>query len=146
MEYISSQPIYEAKNNMDYVKAKAQHPWTHSQADENEILLLPSVDNDHFPYRRWYRGQHSSNNNYIHTRQAGYAPRLDKLYVSPRSSEQTHPYLNLRHDLYYGRPYVNTKFQTGCCTTYPSYHPDNKFPYYMQGYNSHFPLISLVNR
>lgn len=144
--YGKSLPIYDPKNQLEYMMAKAQHPWTHSQEDERGLLLSPHTDMDHFPYRRYYRGRHNSKDPYIHTRRAGYTPRMDRLYTSPGASEQCDPYLNLRHDLSYSEPYTETAFETGCCQSYPSYHPNVRWPHNLIGYRAHIPNISIMNR
>ena len=144
--YGKSMPIYDAKSNLDYLKAQAQHPWTHSQTDHRGILLTPRTDMDHFPYRRFYRGNHRSTDPSVYSRQAGYAPRVDELYVTAKASEQCHPYLNLKNDLLFSKPYKNTKFETSCTQVYPSFQPDSEYPHTLMGYSNHIPIASIMNR
>ena len=128
------------------MKAKSQHPWTHGQADSNAVLMTPRADTDHFPYRRFYRGKHNVDVPSVHTRRAGYAPRLDELYKPPKASEQRSPYLNLRDDLVFSKPYTDTLFQTSCCQAYPSFQKDSRDPHTLQGYSRHIPITSVMNR
>jgi hypothetical protein len=138
--------IYNPTTNLEYMKAQAQHPWTHSQAEGKYIHYLPRTDMDHFPYRRFFRGIHNLDAPVIHTRRAGYEVRRDKLYSSPNASDQCHPYLRLSADKF-TKPYKSTIFETGCTQCYPSYHQDfESGQYNVMGVDNHRPLTSIMNR
>ena len=63
--------IYNPTNYLDYYKSQKQHPWTHHLPESDYIINTPRTDMDHFPYRRFYRGQHNCSEPIIHSRTAG---------------------------------------------------------------------------
>jgi hypothetical protein len=135
--------IYNPQTHLDYMKGQRQHPWTHSQADQDNILMIPETDMDHFPYTRFYRGKHREDEAFIHNRRAGYRKRRDILYKSPNKSDQCDPYLRPSYEN--SKPFRGTIFQTSCNQSYPSHHPDVR-NINLMSYDYNRPLISNVNR
>ena len=134
--------IYDPKTPLEYFLAQKQNPWTQHIPESNYIKITPQTDMDHFPYRRFFRGQHECSEPHIHSRTAGWRPRQDNLYVRPPAELNPHPYSRLVHS--YETPYIETKFQSGTSGEYPSFHPQYKKGGKV-GYK-HFPNISINNR
>ncbi len=139
-------PIYKADTNLEYMKALAQQPGKPFLAEAHHILLSPPTDIDHFPYTRYYRGEHLSDLPIAHTRQAGYRELKNSLYVSPNPEDSCSSYLNPKKEFESAIPFTSTLFEGGCTRTLPSYHPDNRNQNFTLGYKSHFGNISSQNR
>lgn len=140
-------PIYKAETPLEYMKALSQQPGVPTPLS---TFIKPSciskTDIDHFPYTRFYVGQHASDFPHIHSRRAGYRMLTNYLYKSSDPSKSCEQYLNPKDEWESSLPFVETIFESGCSKTFPSYHPDNKKPNFMLSYNSHLPNISINNR
>ena len=140
-------PIYNPKTNLDFVKAIVQQPGVVLPQNYHKLVLTQNItDVDHFPYTRYYRGQHQSDFPYIHSRCAGYRVLTNDLYKPPLPEHSTEPYLNPMEEFKSSIPFSETVFEGGCCNTFPSYHPDRNKPNFTLGYSSHIPITSINNR
>lgn len=109
---LSSKEIYSANKNFvdNIVKYKNESTPYFSSGPS------VSVDNDVFPYPRFYRGQVRSDFPIIMDREAGWTPVRNVCYKEP--------VVRPEHDLY-----PNHCFQSAPSTTYPCY------PEYMRKYS-----------